>query len=875
MSKYNPISEERKKERRDNIIKELKAMIFPTVILLIIVGFFVFVMNYQAKNSEEEIIEVHAYDGDGKDIEIENEYLKMTFNATTTNFDIKNKKTGKVWHSVPEGGADDTLAINEEKNKLQSSLILDYSTENGLETYLDSWSFSAQNGIYQIESGEDYITVNYSLGKVQKEYVIPPVMLADRFLEITGSMDISSSENVKQFYKKMDINDLGKKDNKEELLEKFPDLANNVCYILREKTSANADPMKESAKKSLQKCFEDAGYTYEEYLVDKERDLSESVNSNPVFNVSVTYRLEGKDLVVEVPLSSLESQSLYPIYTLNVLPFFGAGGKSDDGYIVLPEGGGSIVNFNNGKVSQSTYYSNLYGWDMCLYRPDVVHSTLASMNLYGISDNKNDSFICILEDGASYASIKADISGKTNSFNYVSAEYSIKPREKYDLGEQANAEMYEYLREIPQDESLVKRYRFVNSSDYIDMAEEYRNYLIEKYPGEFEKLDDSSTPVLLEVVGAVDKVKQIVGVPVSRPLPLTTYEEAAGLIKDVKESGIDNLSVKYTGWANGGVKQHYMKRAKRVWALGSNKDLANLSATASSLGVDLYLDGMTDYEYRSNIFEGFFSFRDAAKFLSRKRAELVEYSDVTFAARDDWGNHYLLHGDKIIDQANVLVDKTQSLGTGVSFQNIGKELSSDFYRKDYTSRDEQMDMQVDLLKSASDAGQKIMINEGNSYAVPYSDFISNMDLRGSEYTIIDECVPFYQIALHGYKNYSGYPINTCGDTDSAILYAAEYGAGLSFSVMKESTFTLQKTLYTEYYASDIDEWGDKMMAIYNRFNTELGHTYNQEMVAHNNINSEVSVTEYEDGTKVYVNYGYTDYSGNGVNVPSRDYLVVR
>lgn len=875
MNKYNPISEERKQERRNNIKKELKAMIFPTVILAIIVGFCVFVMTYQAANVEEEIIEVHAYDGDGKDIEIENEYLKVIFNSTTTNIDVVNKKTGKIWHSVPDGVAEDTIAINEEKNKLQSSLILDYSTENGLETYLDSWSFSAENGIYQVESGEDYVTVNYSLGKVQKEFVIPPVMLKDRFLELTGMMDVTSSENVKQFYKKIDINDLGKKDNKEELLEKFPDLANSVCYILREKASANADPMKETAKKSLQKCFEEVGYTYEEYLVDKERDLSENVNSNPVFNVSVTYRLDGQDLIVEVPLASIESKTQYPVYTLNLLPYFGAGGKNDDGYILLPEGGGSIINFNNGKISQSTYYANIFGWDMALKRIDLVHSTLASMNVYGISDKKNDSFICILEDGASYASIRADISGKTNSYNYVSAEYSIKPREKYDLGEQSNAEMYVYLENLPQDESLVKRYRFVDSSDYVKMAEAYRDYLIEKYPGEFEKRDDSSTPVLMEVVGAVDKVKQIVGVPVSRPLPLTTYSETADLMKEIKDSGIDNLSVKYTGWANGGVKQHYMKRAKRVWALGSNKDLKNLSDTASSLGVDLYLDGMTDYEYRSNIFDGFFSFRDAAKFLSRQKAELVEYSDVTFASRDDWGNHYLLHGDNIINQANVLVDKTQSLGTGVSFQNIGKELSSDFYRKDYTSRDEQMDMQVDVLKASSDSGQKIMINEGNSYAVPYADFISNMDLRGSEYTIIDECVPFYQIALHGYKNYSGYPINTCGDTDSAVLYAAEYGAGLSFSVMKESTFTLQKTLYTEYYASDYDEWSGKIMDIYTRFNNELGHTYNQEIVAHKNLTPSVSVTEYEDGTKVYVNYAYTGYSGNGVNVPSRDYLVVR
>ena len=31
----------------------------------------------------------------------------------------------------------------------------------------------------------------------------------------------------------------------------------------------------------------------------------------------------------------------------------------------------------------------------------------------------------------------------------------------------------------------------------------------------------------------------------------------------------------------------------------------------------------------------------------------------------------------------------------------------------------------------------------------------------------------------------------------------------------------------------------------------------------------------KDGTKVYVNYGYTDYAGDGINVPARDYKVVK
>ena len=44
---------------------------------------------------------------------------------------------------------------------------------------------------------------------------------------------------------------------------------------------------------------------------------------------------------------------------------------------------------------------------------------------------------------------------------------------------------------------------------------------------------------------------------------------------------------------------------------------------------------------------------------------------------------------------------------------------------------------------------------------------------------------------------------------------------------------------------------------------------------HEKLTETVSCTEYDDGTKVYVNYGYEDYSTDGVTVPARDYLVVR
>ena len=311
-------------------------------------------------------------------------------------------------------------------------------------------------------------------------------------------------------------------------------------------------------------------------------------------------------------------------------------------------------------------------------------------------------------------------------------------------------------------------------------------------------------------------------------------------------------------------------------SLGSGRDLKNLCNTVVSQGNQIYLDGIVEYAYNSNIFDGFFTYRDSARFISRELCKLYPFSQITYGDRDDLDEHYLLHEQLIPKMMRSFVKTCDSYGaTGASFQDVGTDLASDFYRKDPHSRQEALIDQVAVLKEIKDNGGFVMINSGNSYAAVYSDMITHMDLKGSEYTIIDEFIPFYELALHGYVNYTGMPVNICGSETDEILASAEYGAGLCYSIMDEDPKTLQKTLYPQYYGSCYASVHDRLVETYSRYNNELGHTFNQEMTGHENINDYVSVTEYADGTRVYVNYGYTDYAGDGINVPARDYKVVK
>lgn len=857
----------RRAEFKAAAIKELKSLIGPGIFLLLVLAVVAAIMLWPKPVEEKKIIELRGFSGDETEFVLENEELKLVMDAVTTQFSLTVKDTGEVWYSNPVGAAEDPLAFSKEKSKLQSTLLLTYSTINGVDTMYNTYEHSMLNQLYEVEQGEDYIRVDYTLGDVEREYVLPVVMTEDRYKEYLNRATGSVKMMLSNYFKKYDINKL-KEDEKAEILERYPLVETTVIYAI-------SDGANSGIREKLEEFFvEEMSYTYEEYLTDKEEDHGTVTNDKPVFNLSLIYRLDGNDLIAEIPYDSFEYWEDRPVYQVSILPYFGAAGTEDEGYMLVPEGGGALIEYNNGKLNQTSYYADVYGWDMCIDRDAVILESKTAFNVFGAATG-DASYLCILEEGASSASVRADISGRTNSYNYISATHGLLKREQYDVSNKYNGDMFVYEKALPAGESIVQRYSFVNSGSYVDMAKAYQGYLLEKYADTLAKKDTTEAPVVVEIVGAVDKIKQVMGVPVSKPLALTTYDETTALVEELKASGMNELSVKVTGWANGGVQQKILNKVKTVNQLGSKKDLQNLVNTANNLGVSVYLDGITNYAIDSDFADGFVTFTDAARFISKEKAELYEYSTTAYSKRDDLQPYYLLKAAEIRAMIQNLADATASYGAGVSFADVGKDLSSDFTKKNPTSRENMMREQAATLKTLSE-NQNIMINYGNIYAAPYVDIVTNMRFSGAGYSILDKQVPFYQLALHGYVNYTGEALNLTKNLTDELLKSAEYGAGLAFTIMQESPFTLQNTLYTEYFGSEYSACSADMYNIYNRYNSELGHVFDQQMVNHEFITEEVRCTTFADGTKAYVNYSYADFTTNdGTIVPARDYLVTR
>ena len=337
-----------------------------------------------------------------------------------------------------------------------------------------------------------------------------------------------------------------------------------------------------------------------------------------------------------------------------------------------------------------------------------------------------------------------------------------------------------------------------------------------------------------------------------------------------------NLNVRMAGWANGGVKQQVFTDVDILNELGGKKGMTDLIAKAKALNVTLYFDGVNCFAYDSGILEGFIPFTDAARYANRVQIELLPFDIVQYQTADWLDSYYLVRPEYAkANTDNMLTELDLLDAAGVSFRDIGYLLSADYNPKDTTTREEVKTMNIQSLKDVRANDQRVMIRMGNDYAVPYADIITDMDLTGTAYSIIDQSVPFYQIALHGMKDYTGEPINLAGDYLQEFLRCVEYGAGLNFTFMAEDAKVLQDTYHTNFFGSDYDAWAEDASAMIERYQADMMGLNQQRIVSHEKLTAHVTVTGYEDGTKVYVNYGSEEYAIDGVNIPARDYTVER
>jgi hypothetical protein len=811
-------------------------------------------------------VTIYENDGAVEDIVLENQYLELRFFPETTQFALTDKTTGMRWRSNPEG--DDPLADTITRYLSGSLFSLEYADVSGIGMTLYSSEQSVTFGAFSYDIDGDTLSVNYTIGNLDRTYLIPPAIPEERMLPIMEKMVSGDLNVIKAGYRLYDINNLRSTDDRNDLLAKYPDLTRRNIYVLRPDTQ-------EYLKAEYEEIFERTGYTYDDYLDDVANYPLISGKEKPAFNVTLQYSLEGNTLVVNIPFDKIAYRAAYPMIRLSVLPYFGAGGLEDEGYLLVPDGSGALIYFNNERQNQLTYSNNVYGWDEGLIRDAIINDNKAPFPVFGIQKNK-EALLCIIEEGDPNASVRADVSGRNSSWNNVYPRFNIVHNALMNISGRSDREVYQYERGLAEGTGITLRYITCKEDGYVGMAKEYRSWLVNKFPS-LGKKQGSGVPIAIEIPGAVNKTQHRLGIPFDLPLKLTSYKEAAAMIKDFSGFGWKNVQIKLNGWFNRSVDHTIPSNIKLINILGSKGDFRKITDSAKEFGYTLYPEVDFIFMRDKKIFDGFSVYSDVARYVSRDRIQKYPYSFVWFGERKLWGKlNYIARPEVSMSMIDNFVSQSSSFGLeNIAFRNISQRLVGDYNEKRHVSREESMDMRQEKLASLNKSGTGIMLLGGHVYAAPYADFIVDMALDDQAYGITDASVPFYPIVLHGLVPYTGRAINLAEDYSKNLLKTIESGAGLYFSFITEETAILQETKFRQFYANEYGKWVNDADALYKKFTADFGHLYNQAISGHEILSQGVTLTEYEDGTKVIVNAENSGYTYNGRYVGANSYIVLR
>lgn len=800
----------------------------------------------------------------------ENESLELYFDETETDIAVREKKTKEVWFSNPVDTEQDTFSTNYYQKVLKSQINLTYINESTQVSTMNNYAESIENGQFEVETLENGLRVTYIIGEGTAFLLLPDAITEERMTSFLEKMDKSQKKKINRNYTLYDIAEL-EEDKKKELLAKYPVLETEKLYILR-------GGVKDYLKEELAEYFAEAGYTESDFEIDAANIGVKEEDENVWFQVPITYELDGENLVVSIdPKEVVYNDNGYYLVGIDMLRYFGAS-MQEDGYLFVPDGSGALINFNNGKVAEASYGAQVYGQDKTMlyttyYESQIDAANTVKMPVFGIKDGEKAMF-AVIEGGDAYATINAEIAGKTTGYNNAYAGFTYLQYGSTSLDDMVGANSY-YMYSQPEFEGNYSiRYSFLTEeeADYSGMAECYREYLVEH--GVLEKKDDAEeVPFYAEYIGAIDKSKTILGVKYSSVEPVTTYAQAEEITTRLKENGIENLNVVYSGWLNGGLHGTAATKFSPVSKLekGGVK-LSEFIGDMKKVESDLYMTVDLQYVYEDELVDGYSAMRYAPRYFDNTNIKVNEYGLASRVSEGNLANlispHYV---NQITDKLSSKLVKEEI--SGVNVGTLSWELYSDLLENNYTDRQMAEKNNVAAMETISSAELSILSDNANAYAWKNAKEIVNVPLYSNNYMIIDEEIPFYEMVIHGYLEYAGEALNLSDDYTTTLLKSVESGAGLNFKWIYASNSVLKETDYDSLYSVNYEAWIEQAMTDYQRINEEMGYLQSEEIISHEILGEDVVKVSYEDGSSVYVNYSSDTVNVDGVSIDAKDFIV--
>ncbi|MBQ8731420.1 MAG: hypothetical protein IJY82_01140 [Oscillospiraceae bacterium] len=603
------------------------------------------------------------------------------------------------------------------------------------------------------------------------------------------------------------------------------------------------------------------------------------------FDVQYTFKSSGIQLTVKYQLTETGFRLSIPqdsikegdkgelISKISVMPYFGAAKLDDSGYLLIPDGSGALVEFSGNPSSLREQAQVIYGFDNSIALSAMPNRTQPyALPVFGIKKGEG-AMLGIIRDGEAMARINAGVAGSGSSNYRINTVFTYRDVHTLILYEGQSTERYvNDISTEPNRSNFDIDYRFLTGQEvgYSEMAACYREYLLDN-----DLLNQAKTQFSMDLslIGAIRETEQIAGVPVALTKSLTSFEDAQMILKKLREAGVDNIQLTYYGAQSGGWMNEKIGSFEPDSVLGGAGGFESLmNYIGEDSGIALTVSADLINVYRTG--HGFTANYDAVRQLTDAYSKQKIWNVVDGSQNRGLKAYYLLEPSKLVSFTKRFLESVPQ-GVSLAVNDIGVKIYSQFAKNNFTTREEALDEWNKALALLKANNQEVKVNGANSYVLPYATFLSGMPESSGGTDMETQSVPFYQMVVHGYIPYSLTPGNLRSDSRDEFLRMVEYGACPAWIFGADDSSRLKETRYNEYFSAGYEDWLEESVEEYLLLKELYEGLSQQKMVSHQELSDDAYVTEYEDGTKIYVNYGDQVFQTEGVSVAAKDYLVVK
>lgn len=603
-------------------------------------------------------------------------------------------------------------------------------------------------------------------------------------------------------------------------------------------------------------------------LVDKGVDLVYHFISDKI-TIPLQIRLHEEGIEISCQTSQIKEEGSFQLIKMALDPYMGSAGRNDKGYMVVPDGSGALIHFNNGKEKSEKFSMLVYGDDPSLSGELKKSNTkTVSLPVFGINRNQTG-LLGVITSGDANAQIVSQVSGQRNSQNAVYGDFILRNKDMVVVGESALTQTKQVVKY--DEKHLVSKICSVayypleqNKYTYSDLALKYREILISQ--GLEKKSTQNSCRIYAELYAGVFKQKTFLGLSFNLFENLTNYSDVKRISNELRTEGVQSPVILYRQWNKNEINGKMQNKISFKSSLGSKKELLSL---LENEGGNVFLSFSPFAVNKSG--NGFWKFFDAAKRLSNEPVLLYTYKRSTQYKNTSVKPGYL-------PDLSTLSDTMQSFGAAAKKYNInnlylpdlGRMLYTNFDKNNYTSRETYKEEVENQL--ADDTGV-ITMNAPNSYALKYASNIVGLSYGSSAFDVEDQAIPFYQIAVSGLIPYALDAVNLNSNPHKIVLQTIETGADLYFSWIAGNGSGLKDTELDYLYGADYSLWKSYAIDCQKELDSVYGKIGSRIIIDHEILEENVMRTTFENGKSVIVNYNDNAISTEYGTVNGNDYLI--